>query len=122
MFWPNDSRRWVERNGSLRSALGSKKYEKPLDTLFKAVMKIQGKLIKAIERVRKAKKEEYADLAGRQLTDMVCDVYMAHLLIDQARHSKRKCNVARKFIAGMADRFNSKLDNMKSLGSILGPE
>ena len=94
-------------------ALAAKKYDKPLAGLFGRVLDVQKKLIEAVEHVRNQKGGEYADLAGRQLTDMACDVYMAHLLLGQARHSERKHNVARYFINNMTSRFNGELDDIE---------
>lgn len=102
--------------------LASKKYDKPLNGLFNRILDVQKKLIEAVEHVRNQEGEEYADLAGRQLTDMACDVYMAHLLLDQARHSERKHNVARCFINNMTSRFNGELNDMGTLRKILGSD
>ena len=106
-------------NGRLEE-LAARKYDGPVGDLAKIVRDVQKKLIEAVEHVRGQESEDYTDLAGRQLTDMVCDVYMAHLLIDQAQHCERKLNVARLFINNMTARFNGELGDMEALTSIIG--
>ncbi len=105
-------------NGRLEE-LGGRKYDKPLDELFNTVMDAQKNLLEAVEHVRGHEMEEYADLAGKQLTDMVCDIYIAHLLIDQAQHCERKYDVARRFITNMTSSFNSDVGSMESIRKII---
>ncbi|MCK4850184.1 MAG: acyl-CoA dehydrogenase family protein [Phycisphaerae bacterium] len=41
---------------------------------------------------------EYMDLHGRQIVDAATDIYMAYLLLNQARHSQEKLTVADRYI------------------------
>ncbi|GAG52188.1 unnamed protein product, partial [marine sediment metagenome] len=41
---------------------------------------------------------EYMDLHGRQIVDAATDIYMAYLLLNQARHSREKLTVADRYI------------------------
>lgn len=41
---------------------------------------------------------EYMELHGRQLVDIACDLYMAYLLLNQARHSQEKLVTASRYI------------------------
>jgi len=47
---------------------------------------------------------EYMDLHGRQIVDAAVDIYMAYLLLNQARHSQDKLTVATRYINDIVPR------------------
>jgi len=88
-------------------------YEKPLGALASKVNRCKERLEGSIAYVRETGRD-YADLCARALSDMVCDVYMSYLLLQQARVSKRKQRIARKFITDMAPRVEMNAKRVRS--------
>ncbi len=90
-----------------------------LKRLHREVMEVQSVLKDAVEHTRR-QDDDYRDLAGRQLTDLACDVYIAHLLLDQARYSSRKRAVAARFVRDMHKRFETSLESLEELKLLAG--
>jgi alkylation response protein AidB-like acyl-CoA dehydrogenase len=125
--------------GNLNNRLGElagRSYDGELKDLQDKVIEAQKNLLEAIETARSSEVGGYADLAGDQLSQLVCDVYAAHLLIaqaqhaehfkgsehlkSQAKHSERKLVIARRFIARMKTAFDADLPTMETLRTIIG--
>jgi hypothetical protein len=62
----------------------------------------------------KEKGVEYMDLYGRKIVDVACDLYLGYLFLQQARHSDRKKEVARRFITTGASRVAANCELIKS--------
>ncbi len=57
---------------------------------------------------------EYMELHGRQLVDIACDLYMAYLLLNQARHSREKLTVAGRYILEIIPRVKYNYELIRS--------
>jgi len=93
--------------------LAAEQYDKPLGSLANKVNRAKKKLEDSIAYVRD-QGHAYAEGCARALSDMVCDVYMSYLLLRQARVSKRKERIARKFITDMTPRVEMNAKRTRS--------
>lgn len=101
-----------------------------LTELSGMVKEAHERLKNALESVKERKDPSYAELVGRRLADMVCDVFMSCLLLRDAAKSEEKELIARKFIPEMAARcelnermaINSPDIVLKHTRSLLGPD
>jgi 3-(methylthio)propanoyl-CoA dehydrogenase len=64
--------------------------------------------------VVKEKGVEYMDLYGRKIVDNACDLYIGFLFLNQAKHSERKKEVARRFITTNAPKIAANCELIKS--------
>jgi len=64
--------------------------------------------------VVKEKGVEYMDLYGRKIVDVACDLYIGYLFLQQAKHSERKKEVARRFITTNAPKITANCELIKS--------
>jgi hypothetical protein len=66
----------------------------PLAQKLADVLPLMGQAVAFV----KEQGNEYMELHGRQLVDIACDLYMAYLLLNQARHSQEKLVTASRYI------------------------
>jgi len=64
--------------------------------------------------VVKEKGVEYMDLYGKKIVDVACDLYIGYLFLNQAKHSERKKEVARRFITTTAPKIAANCEMIKS--------
>ena len=80
-----------------------REYDGELAPLAQKLADVSPLLAQAVTFV-KEQGNEYMELHGRQLVDIACDLYMAYLLLNQARHSQEKLVTASRYILEIVPR------------------
>ncbi len=80
-----------------------REYDGDLAPLAQKLADVLPLLAQAVAFV-KEQGSEYMELHGRQLVDIACDLYMAYLLLNQARHSQEKLITASRYILEITPR------------------
>ncbi|MFH0963315.1 MAG: acyl-CoA dehydrogenase family protein [Planctomycetota bacterium] len=83
----------------------------------------------ALAFVKDKGSQEYTDLVARKLVEVACDLIIGYLLLDQARHDKRKALLASRFVTEAAPRARMKMtlvrsgedSSLRALDAIIGP-
>jgi alkylation response protein AidB-like acyl-CoA dehydrogenase len=89
-------------------------FKRPLKGLAGKLAKSRALLAKAIDYVKTKKSMEYTDLYARKLVDVAIDIYIGYLFLHQARQSKHKLAVAKKFITDAATMAKTRCEQITS--------
>ena len=89
-------------------------YDGPLRPLAEKLGRLLPVFEETLAYVKEQPGTEYMDLHGRQIVDAATDIYMAYLLLNQARQSDEKLIVASRYITQIVPRVKYNCELVKS--------
>jgi hypothetical protein len=94
--------------------LASRSYDGELEAHAARLRRVQQEFFDTLVYVRDKRDPDYTDLHARELADALCDLYMGHLLLQEASESDRKAILAERFFHDRLPRLQMNLARARS--------
>lgn len=94
--------------------LAARSFPEELEAPAERLRQMQQDFFETLDWVRDQRDPNYTDLHARELADALCDLYMGHLLLQEASESDRKGLLAERFFADRLPRIAMNLARARS--------